>query len=188
MGIAWTVELIGLPPPVHGELVAARAAGWLNHYGMALDVFHTGNRRIEGLCLHGARESSSLVLTPGLTFHITQTRTRERIVGRAGRPNRQGLLAANVGCTFELLAEIGAATRRNAAIEATPAFVARQPALALQLSTIRRERLTLYVTPSTYRPLFASVLVGGRQITARLYLMHLDQGLLARFGLHSRRS
>lgn len=195
MGIAWGVELVALPPPVHADLVAARAARWLNDYRAAVDVFQVGHRRIEGLCLHGSPEdrhsersqSSFLVLASGKTLHVTQTRTEERVVDEAGRQNQPGLLAVNVGCTYQLLAEIGEAVRTNVAIAATPAFVARQPALALRLSRVRRERLTLYVAPSTYRPLVASALIGGRQITARLHLMPLDQRLLARFGLNSRR-
>jgi hypothetical protein len=195
MGTAWSVQLVALPRPTHADLVAARAARWLNDYRTAVDVFRVGGRRIEGLCLHGSptdrhgerSRSSVLVLVSGKTFHVTQTRTEERVVDEAGRQDRPGLLAANVGCTYQLLAEIGEAVRTNVAIDATPATVARQPAIALRLSRVRRERLTLYVAPSTYRPLFASARIGGRQITARLHLMPLDQQLLAQFGLNSRR-
>jgi hypothetical protein len=193
--VAWSVQLVGLPLPQHADLVAARAAGWLNDYRTAVDVFYDGHRRIEGLCLNGTLDgrhseqpkSSVLVLPPRERFHVSQTGTEERVVNRRGLQSPPGLLAANAGCTYELLVQIGDAARAKVGIDAVPTLVARQPAIALRLPVARRERLTLYVARSTYRPLAASAVIDGQRITARLHLMHVDQRLLASFGLHSRR-
>jgi hypothetical protein len=195
MGVAMGVQLVGLPRPTHADLVAAGAARWLNDYRTTVDVFFAGRHGIAGLCLHGSlkdrhsarSQSSLLVLTSGQTFHVTQTRTDERVADKAGRQSGPGLLAANAGCTYQLLVEIGAAVRADVAIDVAPAVVDRQPAIALRLAPIRHERLTLYVTPSTYRPLAASVVIGGREMTARLHLKRFDRRLLTRFGLRSRR-
>ena len=195
LGVAWSVQLIALPLPQHADLVAARAAGWLNDYDTSVDVFYAGNRRIEGVCLNGPLEerhseqtkSSLLVLPRGERFHVTQTRTEERVVDRRGQQTPPGLLAANAGCTYELLVQIGDAARAKVGIDAVPARVAGLPAIAVRLPVTRHERLTLYVAPSTYRPLAASAVIDGQRITARLHLTHHDQRLLARFGLHPHR-
>ena len=195
LGVAWSVQLIGLPPPAQADLVAARAARWLNDYRTTVDVFYDGHRRIDGLCLNGTLDgrhsgqtkSSLLVLPRRERFHVTQTGTEERVVDRRGLESPPGLLAANAGCTYELLVQIGDAAGAKVGIDAVPALVARQPAIALRLPVTRRERLTLYVARSTYRPLAASAVIDGKRITARLHLTRLDQRLLASFGLRPRR-
>lgn len=195
VGIAWGAQLVALPAPAHADRIAADAARWLDDYRMSVAVFHTGGHRVEALCVHGApadrhgerSKSSFLVLAPGQTLHITEKHDDERVTDLAGRTNEPGLLAANAACTHELLAQIGAATRAAVAIDASPAVVAGQPAVALRLSRIRHERLTLYVAPTTYRPLAASVLIDGRRLTALLQLRRLDRTVLARFGLSSHR-
>jgi hypothetical protein len=193
-GIAWGVQLVGLPPPVHAQLAVARAARWFNDYRMSADVFDTGHGPVEGVCLHGATNDphsehsqlSFLALSPGHTIQVTQTRTKERVIDEHGRQDWPGLLAANAGCSYELLVEIGAATRAGVRIDASPAVVARRPVIALRLPPVRRERLTLYVDPTTYRPLAATAVIGGQRATARLHLMHLNRRLIGRFGLRAR--
>ena len=194
-GIAWSVQLIGLPPPAQADLVTARAARWLNDYRTAIADFEVGHRRVEGICIHGSpgdrhgepSKSSVLVLTGGQTFHVTQIRAEERVVDESGRQTLPEVLAANVACTHQLLVEIAEATRANPAIDTAPARVAGQPAIALRLAAARQERLTLYVTPSTYLPLGASAVIGGRRMTARLRLTQLGHTQLAGFSLPSRR-
>jgi len=52
------------------------------------------------------------------------------------------------------------------------AFAANQPALALEISNLRDERLTVYVSPRQYRPLVAIAAAEGQTATARIYLAH----------------
>src|SRR5579864_2394197 len=60
------------------------------------------------------------------------------------------------------------------------ARAANRPAVALELH-LHHERLTLYLSPRTYRPLVVLGAVGGEIASARIYLTRLTYSRLAQF-------
>jgi hypothetical protein len=157
-----------------------------------LDVFHFDHRRTTGICLRGwfgrANErktlGSLLSLQPGSVVRVPAKRRLPTVVviGRP-RPRIPPRLAAAAGCSGELASRIAAAAQGEGHLRVERAYAANQPAVALKLTRGKQERLTLYVSPRTYRPLVAIVAMGGEQVTARLYLSSVKGPLLRRFKL-----
>lgn len=189
-GTAWSIETVGLPPPARADRVAADIARWLHSYRLAVDVFHIEGRRTTGECFrsrfrfpHGSPGTASVVsFTPGPVALVSEHHHAEILSGRRepGLPMR---LAARAGCTYELLIQLANVAQAGLHVRVERAFAAGQPALALRLPRLREERLTLFVTPRTYRPLVAFVAVKRREVSARLFLTRVTPGLLARFRL-----
>jgi hypothetical protein len=75
------------------------------------------------------------------------------------------------------------AAQSGADLSVSRDYAANRPAIALTLSRSSERRLTLYVSPRTFRPLVAIVAFDGHEATARIYLNRLKPHLLARFHL-----
>jgi hypothetical protein len=185
---AWSLQTVALPPPARADRVVADVAQWLDRYRLAVDIFHLDGRRATGLCLRGSfrlgdirvGHASVLDFTRGPVVLVYRRHGSDVISGR----NEQRLpvkLAAKVGCSYELLVQLGTVAQASHRVRAEHAYAAGQAAIALHLPSLRDERLTLYVSPTTYRPLVAIARVDGREATARLFLTRVTRGLLARF-------
>ncbi len=105
------------------------------------------------------------------------------MAGRGRRRFPPGLLAADAGCSGELARTLAAVAQNGGNLTAERSYAANRPAVALELQRGREERLTLYVSPRTDRPLVAFVDLDRRTITARIYLQRGTRRVLARFGL-----
>jgi hypothetical protein len=170
----WALQAAALPPPTPAARVAADASVWLHEYRLVVDVFHVDHGRIKGACLrgwfrtphHGKRRGSLLSLRSGPRHH-----------------RRLDRLLASAGCSGKLAPRLAAAAQSGSDIDASRAYAANQPAIELKLKRFRHERLTLYVSPRTYRPLVAIVALHGREATARLFLNRARPSLLAHFHL-----
>ncbi|HET8558635.1 MAG TPA: hypothetical protein VFL58_15105 [Gaiellaceae bacterium] len=169
----WAVQAAALPPPAHADRVAADASVWLHDYRLVVDVFHVDHRRLQGACLRGwfpgpggVKSRRSL-----LSLRSLETATRER------------RLMALAGCSGKLAQFLAGAAQGLRHLRVERSYAANQPAVALRLERRHDERLTLYVSPLTYRPLVAVVERDGRTATARLFLNRVTPRLLLRFGL-----
>jgi hypothetical protein len=105
------------------------------------------------------------------------------VVGRRRRRFPPGLLAADAGCNRMLARTLAAVAQGSGRITMERAYAANRPAIALELQRGREQRLTLFVSPLTHRPLVAFVDLDGRKVTARIYLQRVRREVLARFGL-----
>jgi hypothetical protein len=169
----WAIQAGALPPPTPAARVAADASVWLHEYRLVVDVFHVDHRRFKGACLrgwfrtphHGKKRGSLLALRSVL------------------RHRRLVRLLASAGCSGKLAPRLAGAAQSGSDIDASRGYAANQPAIELKLPPVRDERLTLYVSPRTYRPLVAIVAHHGLEATARLFLNRARPTLLARFHL-----
>jgi hypothetical protein len=185
----WALQATALPPPEHADRIAADASAWLHDYRLVVDVFHLDHRRLKGVCLRGwfpgpgrtkSRESL-LSLGAGRIFRFRSGReVAHRDRDRDGQ--YRGLLAL-AGCSAKLSSVLAAAAQSGHALRIERGYAANQPAIALRVGRTRHERLTLYVSPRTYRPIVAIVERGGDTATARLYLNRVTPRLLARWRL-----
>jgi hypothetical protein len=172
----WALQAAALPPPVPADRVAADASVWLHEYRLVVDVFHVDHRRMKGACLRGwfpfpnrsIRRASRLSLKSGPVPHLSRL-TRDSL--------------ALGGCSGKLLSFIAIAAQSGDRLTTERSYAAGRPAIALELDRGREERLTLYVSPRTYKPLVAFVALDGEEATARLYLHRITPHLLRRFRL-----
>lgn len=187
----WALQAAALPPPRPADRVAADASAWFHDYRLAVDVFHFDRRRVEGACVRGwfarrdgVEDRGSLIsfragpiLRVSGKDHLSVVRAPRRI----GFP--PPLLAADVGCSRMLARTLAAAAQGSAHVSTERAYAANRPAIALELQRGKEERLTLYVSPRTDRPLVAFLARDRRHITARIYLQPVGRRVLRRFGL-----
>lgn len=186
----WALQAAALPAPKPAAQVAADASAWFHEYRLAVDVFHFHHRRFEGACLstwiRNADErrirSSLLSFGSGPILRVSNRRVSV-LRPRRGRRFPPGLLAAAAGCSRKLSGVLTAAAQNAGHMTTERSYAASRPALALELELGKRERLTVFVSPRTDRPLVAFVRLHGRQITARIYLQRASGKTLARFGL-----
>jgi hypothetical protein len=172
-----------------------RVETWFHNYRLSIDVFHAHDRRFEGTCLrhwflrphgrggarrwHGLREGSLLLLSHG---PVALASGRRHIVLAEGHslPGLPASLAAAIGCTSSLAQALTAAVRQGRDLSIERTFAANQPALALELR-LGQERLTVYVSPLSYRPLVVIGDIRRRTAAARLHLSRLTPALEATF-------
>jgi hypothetical protein len=167
----WAVQAAALPGPARADRVAADASVWLHDYRLVVDVFHVDHHRVEGACLRGWFPG------PG------GVKSRRSLLSLRSRETRDRRLMALAGCSGKLAQVLAGAAQNLRHLRVERSFAANQPAVALRLGTRHDERLTLYVSPATYRPLVAVVERDGRTSTARLFLNRVGPRLLLRFGL-----
>jgi len=105
---------------------------------------------------------------------------------RRGRA-RPGRMLAAVGCSGELSQVLVKAAQSGGRLSTERSYAANRPAIALEMEPAKEARLTLYVSPRTYRPLVAFAYVEGQQVTARLYLARITRNWLRRFHLPEKR-
>jgi len=76
-----------------------------------------------------------------------------------GPPSRRlpAALAIAAGCSAALAPTLATAAQSGAHLTMERSYAANRPAIALDVSRSNDERLTLYVSPETYRPLVAIV-------------------------------
>jgi hypothetical protein len=186
----WAIQAVALPPPRPAARVAADASFWFHEYRLVVDVFHFEHRRTKGACVRtwftGRNErkvrSSLLSLGAGRILRVLPKRPISVVTAHRGR-FPPGRLAADAGCSRMLARTLAAAAQSNAHLTTERSYAANRPAIALELQQGRTERLTLYVSPRTDRPLVAFVDRNGHEITARIYLVRARPQVLARFEL-----
>jgi hypothetical protein len=185
----WALQAAALPPPAHADRVAADASTWLHDYRLVVDVFHFDRRRVEGACLRGwfpgrkgaKAQGSMLSLGSGPILRLSGRRQVTRVAGPRERlPTR---LLALAGCSGTLSRVLAGAAQSGRHLRVERSYTANQPAIALKLDRGGTERLTLYASPSTYRPLVVIAERKGRTVTARIYLDRITSRVLRRFHL-----
>jgi hypothetical protein len=187
----WALQATALPPPKAAARVAADASVWFHGYRLAVDVFHFDHRRVEGACVRGWLQqqngsnirASLLSYEAGPILRVAGKRHVSVVAARSRRPFPPGLLAADAGCSRMLGRTIAAAAQGAGHLTMERAYAANQPAIALELRRGKEERLTLFVSPPTERPLVAIVDLDGLTIAARIYLQRVSRGVLEQFRL-----
>jgi hypothetical protein len=187
----WALQAAALPPPKPAARVAADASVWFHEYRLAVDVFHFDHQRSEGACVrswflrgNGAKVHSSILsFRSGPILRLSDSRRVSVIMSRREKRFPPGLLAAGAGCSRTLARTLAAAAQGVGHISTERSYAANRPAIALELQLGREKRMTLFVSPRTYRPLVAFVDLDARKITARIYLQRVTRAVLARFGL-----
>ena len=186
----WALQAGALPPPKPAARVAADASDWFREYRLAVDIFHFDDRRVEGACVRGwlrrrngpkIRESL-LSFRAGPILRVSGKRHVALVAARRRGGFPPALLAADAGCSRMLAGTLAAAAQGVGHLTAERVYAANRPAVALELQ-LSRERLTVFVSPRTDRPLVAFVDLDGRKITARIYLQRVTRGVLGRFRL-----
>jgi hypothetical protein len=187
----WALQAAALPPPKPAARIAADASVWFHEYRLEVDVFHFHHRRVHGACIRGweRRRNQPKLRASWLSFHagpilrVSGKRHVSVVAGRRLRRFLPGLPAADAGCSRMLARTLAAVAQGSGRITMERAYAANRPAIALELQRGSEERLTLFVSPRTNRPLVAFVDLDGRKITARIYLQGVRRKVLARFGL-----
>lgn len=187
----WALQAAALPPPKPAARVAADASVWFHEYRLAVDVFHFDHHRSKGACVRGwtvrhggeKRRASLLSFEAGPIWRVASRRRVAPVGPRRGRRFPPPVLAASVGCTRMLATTVAALAQGGGHLSTERAYAANRPAVALELQRGRKERLTLYVSPGTDRPLVAFLDLDRRHITARIYLQRADRAVLRRFGI-----
>jgi hypothetical protein len=186
----WALQAAALPPPKPAARVAADASVWFHEYRLTVDVFHFDHRRVEGACVRGWQRprngtkirGSLLSLRAGPILRVSGKRHVSVVVARRGR-FPPGPLAATASCSHTLAATLAAAAQGAGHITMERAYAVNHPAIALELQLSREERLTLFVSPETARPLVAFVDLDGQKISSRIYLQRIRPWVLAQFRL-----
>lgn len=184
----WAIQASALPAPSPATRVAADASAWLHEHRFVVDVFHVDHRRTTGACLRGwfphprppKIRASLLSLDSGSSLLAGRRHPWRAADRHRGQPGR---ILAFVGCSGELAPVLAAAAQSGGRLSTERGYAANQPAIALELVHGRQERLTLYVSPRSYRPLVAFADLNGLRATARLYLERMKPRLLHRFRL-----
>lgn len=171
----WALQAAALAPPEPADRVAADASVWFHEHRFVVDVFHFEDRRTSGACLRGWVQTAS-----GKKARVSRLSLRPGPHSARLLPTR---LAAAAGCSGKLARVLAGAAQSGAHLTVSRGYAAHRPVIALKLSRRKREQLTLFVSPRTYRPLVAVVALGGQEVTARLYLARARPGLLAHFHL-----
>jgi hypothetical protein len=187
----WALQAAALPPPRPAARIAADASAWFHEYGLTVDVFHFDHRRVKGACVRDSIKSrngreiqaSLLSFAAGPILRLSGKRRVSVVAARRLRRFPPGLLAADAGCSGELARTLATAAQSGGHLTTERSYAANRPAVALELQRGREERLTLYVSPRTDRPLVAFVDLDRRTITARIYLQRGTRRVLARYGL-----
>jgi hypothetical protein len=168
----WALQATALPPPTPAALVAADASVWFNEYRLVVDVFHFHHRRTSGACLRGWFARAHGHKARGSLLSL-----------EAGPRPLPVPLAKAAGCSGLLAPALAAAAQNGGHLTVSRGYAANRAAIALKLTQGKEERLTLYVSPRTYRPLVAIVATDRREVTARIYLNRVRRRVLARFHL-----
>lgn len=184
----WSLQAAALPPPERADRVAADASAWLHYYRLVVDVFHVRHHRLKGACLRGWFPDAEGVKTQASLLSLG-SRPTVRVAGRRGVSREAGYrarrlpvrLLALVGCSGKLAQILAAAAQSGRSLHVERSYAANQPAVALTVAGTHDERLTLYVSPTTFRPLVAIAEREGRAATARLYLNRIEPRTLQRF-------
>jgi len=179
LALGFGLQSAVFPSPARANRVAAEASHWLQRYRYSIDLFHSDGRRLGGACLRGSYprqrggrllRGSLLVLDGGLVVLETRNRRHIRFLSGHRRPDFPAFLAVASGCTFPLGNALYNAAQGKIRISMEPAFAAGQPALALEMPSVRDGHLTVYVSPRQDRPLVAIAAAEGHTTTARIYL------------------
>lgn len=185
----WGLQAAALPPPKPAARIAADASVWFHDYRLAVDVFHFDHRRTRGACVRGwfPRRNGTQVRASFLSLRpllrMSGQRTVSVIVAHRRRRFSPGLLAADAGCTGMLSHALVAAAQSGGHLTTERAYAANRPAIALELERGKKERLTLFVSPRTERPLVSFVDLEGRKITVRIQLRRVTRRVLTRYRL-----
>jgi hypothetical protein len=190
----WALQAAALPPPKPAARVAADASAWFHDYRLAVDVFHFDHRRSEGACVRdwklrrGERKirSSLLSFEAGPILRVSGAKNVSVVKARRLRRFPPGLLAAEAGCTRRLAGTLAAFAQGSGHLATERAYAANRPVIALELQRGEGERLTVYVSPGTDRPLVAFVDLERRHITARIYLQRVRRHVLRQFEILDR--
>ena len=156
----WGLQAAILPPPAQSARVAANAVSWLLRSGLVESAYRIGSGPVvHGDCLQGwpsarPRRSSSqaaiLVLDTGGT--LVYLRPGLRVFGAGGdEPSPLPLVQLELGGCVNVVAPRIAQVIQTTHVRVERSFAAGHPALAILVPT-RLTRLTVYVTPRTFKP------------------------------------
>ncbi len=176
LAAGWGVQAVALPAPKSAARVIADASVWLHEHRLVVDRFAVDGRRRSAACLRTRAGTGRRRRRHGslLSFGPNSARFFRLGTGRAS------VLA---GCSGPLELLLARAVQTGADMELERAYAAHQPALALGIQRVRDARVTLYVSPRTFRPLVAIVHADNRTVKARLYLARPSSALLQQFDL-----
>lgn len=182
----FAVVRAGLPSPTRSQHVAARAATWLQSHRLVRDEFRIDGRDVGGACLRGWRprdgsrpqRGSFLALEPGTLWFGSSLRRVSLLHGPA-QPVVLGRLETTAGCTRGLRDVLFAALQTGLDVGVTTG----QRTIVLSLPEVRGERMTLYVSAQTYRPLRAVAAMAGHEVVVHLSLVRATPAVLAHFHL-----
>ena len=185
----WALQAAALAPPKPAARVAVDASTWFHEYRLVLDVFHLDHRTMKGACLRGwftrrdgtAARASLLSVANGPILRVSGKGRVSAVSGGRGRRFQHALLAADAGCSRTLAGTLAAAAQHGGHLSTERGYAANRPAIALELRRGPKERLTLYVSPRTDRPLVSIVHLNGRTITCRIHLQKVTPRALAPF-------
>jgi hypothetical protein len=177
----WALQAAALPAPKPAARIAADTSVWFREYRLAFDVFHFHHRRIKGACVstwfrrpdERKVRTSLLSFSSGPVFRVYSRRRISVVAARRRRRFPPAQLAADAGCSRLLAGALAAAAQNAGHLTTERSYAANRAAIALELRLGRRERLTIFVSPRTDRPLVAFVDLEQRQITARIYLQRV---------------
>lgn len=186
----WALQAAVLPPPTPATRVAANASAWLHDYRLTVDVFHVEHRRLKGACLRGwfprpheSKARASMLSLAANSIQLVPERHHPWLAASRGNDQPARLLAL-VGCSGELASVVAEAAQSGGHLTTERGYAANQPVDALELEHGKDARLTLYVSPRSFRPLVAFVDLNGRKATSRLYLTAAVPSTLNRFDLY----
>lgn len=169
----WAVQAATLPPPTRADDVAARAVAWFLRYRLVDARLRVGGgppqrtRCLQGWLpvLAGGRPDRGTVLALPGSRAVIQAHPRLRVVGVPhGEPRGLALVQLEAAGCSRVDGPRLAALVQSRRLDVDRAFAYGYPALALRVPT-RRTRLTIFVTPRTFKPF--AVEVTSRRFDAR---------------------
>jgi hypothetical protein len=177
-GVAWEVQAAALPTSTRAERVAAQAVSWFLRYRLVESRFRIGGGGpVRSSCLQGALPAHAATADRGTVLElstgrtIVDTRHALYVLGApAGEPTALALFQLELaGCSRIVGAQLASLLQRGGRIRAEHSFVAGYPALALRMSR-GNTRLTVYVTPRTFKPFALDVRSAHFSGSARIRL------------------
>jgi hypothetical protein len=180
-GAAWGVQAAALPSPAWSEQVAARAVSWLMRYRLVESRFRIGDGNpIRSSCLGGLLPRYGDTNERGSVLELGTGRTivesRSALIVHGARPRGPAALAVAqlelAGCSYVVGPQLASVLQRGGHIHIVRAFADGYPALALRAST-QKTKLTVYVTPRTFKPFALDVRSPRYSGSARIRLTRL---------------
>jgi hypothetical protein len=160
MTAGWGLQAAILPPPARSARVAASAVSWLLRSGLVESAFRIGRGPlVRSDCLQGwptvtrsrsQSQAAVLVLSSGGT--LVYMRPGLRVFGAGGdEPSPLPLVQLELGGCANIVAPRIAGVVQTSRLRVERSFAAGHPALAIVVPT-HATRLTVYVTPRTFKP------------------------------------
>lgn len=193
-GAAWAVEVVTLPQPANNDRIVATAVAWFFRFGLVESDFEIGGGRpVDSACVQGR-----LPVLPGkeleqatvLAFGggaLLDAQPGLRVIGLGGgEPETLPLVQFELGGCSLFLGQLLGALPQHRPFRIRRAVVAGHQALVVGLRT-SRTRITVYLTPKTFRPFAVRVASHRFSGHARIRFLRLTpnrlHAILLRAGL-----